>query len=556
MGDKIAARKTMRDIKIPMIEGFEGSIKEILKRSKDITYPILVKAAAGGGGKAMRIVHESSTLNEILELTSREAQNYFGNGKLFVERYLPDARHIEVQILADHYGNQLILGERECSVQRRYQKVIEESPASSISQKTRDAIYLSVNKIVRKIGYNNAGTLEFLVDKSGNHFFLEMNTRIQVEHAITEMVTGLDIVELQIRIAAGNELLLKQSDIHISGHAIEARVYAEDPEKDYLPSPGKIELYHEPQMPGLRIDSGLDGPDILHPEYDPLIAKVIFHGQSRDEAIDGLSIALKNYILHGPKTNREFLGEILADPDFRKNKISTLYLGKITEKLNYNIRHKKAEFHKIRIFAAWLGWSLNSHPANGNISVWAQIGFWRMHPRKSILFEDRQVDFFIENISGNFVRFSIGEEYHEMNLKSHSSESIIFELDGIWSSASVSRAYSYEDIICVEGMEFKIRPLDYLPIQPYLTDNQENKAGGTRVIKSPLHGKISQIFAESESEIKKGDFLYSLDAMKIENKITSLYDGCLKEIRVKAGDQVQINQTIMIIVEENENHTK
>jgi 3-methylcrotonyl-CoA carboxylase alpha subunit len=549
MGDKIMARKTMRDIKIPMIEGFEGSIKEILKRSKELAFPILVKAAAGGGGKAMRIVHEFSALNEILEGSSREAQNYFGNGRLFVERYLPDARHIEVQILSDHYGNYLILGERECSVQRRYQKVIEESPSLSISQKTREAIYLSANKIARKIGYNNAGTLEFLVDKSGNHFFLEMNTRIQVEHAITEMVTGLDIVELQIQIAAGNQLLLKQSDIHISGHAIEARVYAEDPEKDYMPSPGKIELYHEPQMPGLRIDSGLDGPDILHPEYDPLIAKVIFHGQSRDEAIDGLNMALKNYILHGPKTNREFIREILAEPDFRKNKISTLYLGKITEKLNKNINRKKAEFQKNRIFAAWLGWNLNSHPVNENSSIWTQIGFWRMLPRKSILFESSQVDIYIETITGNTVRFSIDGENHEMNLKSHSPESIIFELDGIWSSASVSRAYSYEDIVCVEGMEFKIRPLDYLPIQPYFTDHHENKAGGTRVIKSPLHGKISQILVEPGKEIKKGDFLFSLDAMKIENKITSPYDGCLKKIMVKAGDQVQINQIIMIIDE-------
>ncbi len=554
MGDKIRAKKTIRELDIPMIEGFEGFQEDIIRNSSGLIYPLLVKAAAGGGGKAMRIVDDPAYLKEMLQITAREAKNYFGNDLLFVEQYLSDARHIEVQLLADHYGHSLILGERECSVQRRYQKVIEETPAVSISQETRNSIYRSVYKIAKKISYNNAGTLEFLVDSLGNHFFLEMNTRIQVEHPVTEMVTGLDLVELQVQIAAGNQLKLKQRDIHISGHAIEARVYAEDPEKDFLPSPGKIELYHEPKMPGLRIDSGIDSPDILHPEYDPLIAKVIFHAQSRDEAIEGLNQSLTNFILHGPKTNREFLVEILKDPGFRKNNISTIYLEKISEKLNKKIRKKKMEFQNTRIFAAWLGWKLGGHKEQEGNSVWSRIGCWRMVIRKSILFENKQFNIFVENISGPTIRFSIGGENHEMNFKSQSPESIIFELDGIWSSASVSRAYSYEDIICIEGLEFKIRPLDYLPIQPYFIDHQEKGAGGIRVIKSPLHGKISQIIAEPGTNVKKGDFLYSLDAMKIENKVTSPYEGCLIEVLVKAGDQVQINQTILIIDESQQSN--
>ena len=549
MGDKIIARKTMREIDIPMIEGFEGNTKEILKRVKELTYPILVKAAAGGGGKAMRIVNDPGSLKEALEIAAREAQNYFGSDVLYVERYLSDARHIEVQVLADHYGNSLILGERECSVQRRYQKVIEESPAVSLSQKTRDAIYYTAQKIVRKIGYNNAGTLEFLVDKSGEYFFLEMNTRIQVEHPVTEMVTCLDIVKLQVQIAAGNELTLKQSDIQISGHALEARLYAENPEKDFMPSPGKVELYHEPEMPGLRIDSGLDGPDILHPEFDPLIAKVIFHAHSRDEAINGLDQALKSFTLHGPKTNREFLREVLRDKDFIANRISTIYLERVTPKLNDSLRLKKSEFQKSRILAAWLGWKLGGSQTKDSGSVWDRIGYWRMALRKSILFDDSQFDIFIESISDQTILFSIGKENHTMTLKSRSDESIIFELDGKWSSASVSRAYSYEDIVCIEGLEFKVRPLDYLPLMPYFIDHKELNTGGTRFIKSPLHGKVSNIISVQGSEIKKGDFLYSLDAMKIENKVTSPYNGCLKEVRVKAGDQVQINQIILIIDE-------
>jgi len=556
MGDKIMARKTMREIDIPMIEGFEGSLGDILKRSKNLFYPLLVKAAGGGGGKAMRIAYDASVLSEILETTSREAKNYFGDDTLFVEQYLPDARHIEVQLLADHYGNFLILGERECSVQRRYQKVIEESPAISILPETRDSIYRSANKIAKKIGYNNAGTFEFLVDRSGNHYFLEMNTRIQVEHPVTELVTGLDIVELQVKIAAGNKLLLKQSDIHITGHAIEARLYAENPENNFLPSPGKVELYLEPQMPGLRIDSGIDRPDTLHPEYDPLIAKVIFHAHTREETIDGLSQALKRFVLHGPKNNREFLGEILNDGGFRKNDISTSYLEGISPELNKRLFVKKSEFQVLRILSAWLGWKLSrqSHNVSGNI--WKSIGCWRMALRKSILFDGKQFDILVHGKNDQAILFSIEGVEHEMNVKSQNGGSIIFELDGKWSSASVSRAYSYEDIICIEGLEFKVRPLDYLPLQPYFIDHKDNSAGGTRVLKSPLHGKISQIFAEPGMNIKKGDLLYSLDAMKIENKITSPYDGCLKKVLVKAGDQVQINQTILIIDECKTSKTK
>ncbi len=549
MGDKIMARKTMREIEIPLIEGFEGTYMEILEHKNDMVYPLLVKAAAGGGGKAMRIVPESSKLEEILEITSREAVNYFGNGLLFVEQYIEGSRHIEVQVIADHFGNILILGERECSVQRRYQKVIEESPALSISQETRDSLYRSAYKIAKKIGYTNAGTIEFLVDKNGDHFFLEMNTRIQVEHPVTEMVTGLDLVDMQVQISAGNKLLLKQKDIRITGHAIEARLYSEDPENDFLPSPGKIKLYHQLEMPGLRIDSGIDGPDTLHPEYDPLIAKLIFHGSDRKEAIAGLNLALKSFILHGPKTNREFIGEILGDPGFQKNIISTQYLDDSVQKFNASLKHKKSEFPEERILAAWLAWILENKNHDPDKSIWTRIGPWRIQIRKSVLLKAKQFDIIVEKIAGPAISFSIGNIKHEMIIKSQSKESIIFELDGIWSDASVSHAFVYEDLICIEGLDFKIRPLDYLPDQPYLIDHQDIGLNGTRVVKAPLHGKIVRIDAEPGSMIKKGDLLFSLDAMKIENKVTSLFDGCIKEINVKSGEQVQINQTIMIIDE-------
>jgi acetyl/propionyl-CoA carboxylase alpha subunit len=547
MGDKVSARNTMRELGIPMSEGFEGSHEEILKISGKFSYPILVKAAAGGGGKAMRVVFAEDKLNEALEITSREAKNYFGNDKLFVEQYLQGARHIEVQVLADHYGNIIIAGERECSVQRRYQKVIEESPAASINSATRDELYNSTRKIAQKIGYINAGTIEFLVDNAGNHFFLEMNTRIQVEHAVTEMITGIDIVELQIQIASGNELTLSQNEIQYSGHAIECRLYAEDPENNFRPVPGIIKLYRQPRMPGLRIDSGIDGPDVLHPEYDPLIAKIIFHAHSRDKAIDGLDLALRDFVVLGPKNNREFLREILNDPDFSKNNISTSYLESNLERLNSSLEQKRAVFNKTRLFAAWLACKLNSHPQNGSDSVWNKIGFWRLQMTKSILFNLQKFDIQIEKNSNTSIFFSVGGAHHRIILKSLKPENIIFEFEGTSSSASVSSLLNDEDVVYIDGMEFRISVLDCLPVSPHFIDHAEMAASGTHMIKSPLHGKISQIFAASGNSVKKGDSLFSLDAMKIENKITSFHEGIVNEIYVKAGDQVQINQTIMTI---------
>jgi len=547
MGNKTEARKTMLEIGIPMIDGITGDLNDIRKRSNELRYPLLVKAAAGGGGKAMRIVNNPASLNETLEITAREAQNYFGNPMLFVERYMPDARHIEVQIIADHYGNMLILGDRECSVQRRYQKVIEEAPAISLSQKTRDEIYNTVKKIAGKIDYINAGTFEFLVDPEGNHFFLEMNTRIQVEHAVTEMVTGIDIVELQVQIAAGNKLELQQSEIKISGHAIEARVYAEDPEKMFLPSPGIINRFSLPALPGLRIDSGFDGPDTLFPDYDPLIAKFIFHGKSRDEAIDGLVAALENFVLQGPQSNREFLIEILNDSDFRKNKISTRYLETVSESLNINLIRKKAEFDRIRLYSAYIAWMFWKEKRDDYKNVWTSIGGWRALINKSFLYNETEVMFTLENLTAGNITFSIKGESYTLSLIRKINGTIVFDMNGIWSSGSCSVSESGEESIFLDGMDFKIKALDSLPLKPDSLEKQLKTVNGIRHIKSPLHGKIAQIYATSGQSIKKGDFLFSLDAMKIENKITSLYDGCLKEVLVKAGEQVKINQTIMII---------
>jgi 3-methylcrotonyl-CoA carboxylase alpha subunit len=551
MGNKIMAGKAMQDAGIPMILGFKGSARELYEMSGSFEFPVLVKAAAGGGGKAMRIVNEASYLLEALEITAREAKNYFGNDLLFVEKYIPEARHIEVQVIADHYGNTLILGERECSVQRRYQKVVEESPAVSISRATREKLYDTALRIVKLTGYTNAGTIEFLVGPGGEHYFLEMNTRIQVEHPVTEMVTGLDIVSLQLQIAAGNELVLKQEDIIISGHAIEARVYAEDPENNFLPSPGKISLYSEPSIPGLRIDTGIDRPDTLYPDYDPLIAKVIFHAHTRDEAIRGLDSALKEFKVLGTQTNIEFLSEILKDEEFTSNRISTSWLEIKTGSLYSSLHEKKSAFPFIRVVAAWIASKTSKPVYKPGDSVWNAIGYWRHSPFLSAVFEGKRFDVEVVLLSQEKIKFTVGSESHIMTIKSQSYTTIIFELDGTWSSASVAGTDHGEDIIHIGGFVFRVKPFDRLPLYPLINDRNEKGNGGIRLVKAPLYGKISGIISELAYTIKTGDFLYSIDAMKIENRISSPFNGRLKEIHVKQGDQVSINQTIMTIEESN-----
>jgi len=547
MGDKIQSRKVMLKAGIPMIEGLTGSPEELISRERELHYPLLVKASAGGGGKAMRIVQDQKSLVESIQITAREAQNYFGNNQLFIERYLPVARHIEVQIMVDHYGNSIILGNRECSIQRRYQKVIEEAPAVSVSQRTRDEIYQTVKKIIEIISYQNAGTLEFLVDSEGNHFFLEMNTRIQVEHAVTEMVTGVDVVELQILIAAGNVLPMKQENIVFSGHAIEARIYAEDTENGFLPSPGEITLYSEPEAIGLRIDSGFDGPGILFPEYDPLIAKVVFHAENRTSAIAGLELALKKFVIHGPKNNREFLVEILQNSAFLQNEISTNFLEKHCKDICQANSIKKSAFNRNLIFSAWLVWKFRETHQPAGLSVWEKIGEWRALQRKSVYFHGKQVDFLITGIKDKKIVFELENNSFEVKIILQNDEKISFEFEGETYFSSLSVKPSGENLISIAGMQFSIFPLDFLPKEPYFLDAQSTIIGGKKTIKSPLHGKISSINAGRGQDIKKGDFLFSLDTMKIENKVTSLYDGQLIEILVNAGDQVHFNQDIMII---------
>ena len=297
-----------------------------------IGYPVMLKAAAGGGGKGMRLVHSQAELRSALDGARSEAERSFGDSEVYIEKAIVNPRHIEVQVLADEHGNTVYLGERECSLQRRHQKVVEEAPSAIVDPVMRRNMGEVAVRVAQAANYTNAGTVEFLVDQEKKFYFLEMNTRLQVEHPVTELVTGLDLVHLQIRIAAGERLPFTQNDLNIRGHAIECRIYAEDPDNNYFPSPGKISTLLEPAGPGIRRDSGMYEAWTVPMDYDPLLAKLIGYGSDREEAIDRLQRALGEYFVGGIKTNISLFRRILQDADFRAAKLDTGFLDRMLQK--------------------------------------------------------------------------------------------------------------------------------------------------------------------------------------------------------------------------------
>jgi len=330
MGDKARARRAMKKAGVPVLPGSDGpmqSDEQAIGVAKELGYPVMIKAVAGGGGRGMRIVRNPEELPKLLKTATREAEAAFGAGGVYLEKYVESPRHIEIQVLGDHHGNVVHLGERECSIQRRHQKLVEEAPSVALSQKQRRRLGSTVVDAARAVQYTNAGTFEFLMDPTGKFYFLEANTRLQVEHPVTEFVTGIDIVKEQIRIAAGRRLSVKQGDIEIRGHAIECRVNAEDPDT-FVPSPGVIHAFSVPGGPGVRVDSYAHSDCTVSPYYDSLVAKIITYGRDRTEAIARMRRTLEMTVVDGIKTTIPLHLKILADPDFVAGRLSTAFMDR------------------------------------------------------------------------------------------------------------------------------------------------------------------------------------------------------------------------------------
>lgn len=336
MGNKALAKELAVRAKVPIVPGSESIInsdKEALEVAQKIGFPVIVKAAAGGGGKGMRLVHNALSFQKEFNLARAEAEKNFGDGSVYVEKYIEEPRHIEIQIMADKHGKILHLGERDCSIQRRYQKLIEEAPSLFLTEDIRRKMGEAAIKLAKMCGYENVGTVEFLVDKQGNFYFMEMNTRIQVEHAVTEEATGIDLVKNQIAIAAGEHLKLDQKNIKFNRHAIECRINAEDPSRNFAPCPGNISLYYSPGGHGVRVDSHLYGGYDIPPYYDSMIAKLITSGSTRTVAIDRMYRALKEYIIKGVHTTIPFSQAVMLDPNFREGKVTTKFVEEFTNRM-------------------------------------------------------------------------------------------------------------------------------------------------------------------------------------------------------------------------------
>jgi acetyl-CoA carboxylase biotin carboxylase subunit len=383
VGDKITARAKMREAKIPITPGMEvrsQNWQQIQKDAASIGYPVMIKASAGGGGKGMRIVHRPEDLQSAIEAGRREAKSAFGNDTVYMEKYLENPRHVEFQVLADNYGNVVHLFERECSIQRRHQKIIEETPSPALDEKLRLKMGETACRVMAAVNYNNAGTVEFLLDQNKNFYFLEVNARIQVEHPVTELVTGIDLVKQQIRIASGEKLTLKQETLRQRGHAMECRIYAEDPENNFFPSVGKLLLVREPQGPGIRCDSGIySGLEVTH-FYDPILSKLIVWSESREETLKKMSRALSDYIILGVKTPIPFLKALIAHPNFVSGDFHTGFIGKHFENWKFNSEGNLLQIALLA--AAHAGGAQKQTPASvfskETPTPWQTLGEWRL----------------------------------------------------------------------------------------------------------------------------------------------------------------------------------
>ena len=552
MGNKIEARNFARKINIPITQGITGPAKELIASAPKIGFPVLLKAAAGGGGKGMRIVHEASELEEALESTARQAKAYFGDETVYIEKYIEEPRHIEVQILGDTHGNVIHLFERECSIQRRYQKIIEESPSPTLSPEVRRKMCAAAVRIGKEAGYTSAGTIEFLVDRHLDFYFLEMNTRIQVEHPVTEMVTGIDIVEEQILIAAGHSIRIKQEDVRQKGHAIECRIYAEDPSNNFRPSPGKMSLYKEPGIPGTRIDTGIVAGMEIKSSFDPMISKLVVWGENREEASRIMVSALQDYIIHGIKTNISFLITLLQSEAFVSNAISTRFCDEHLQGLIAGMEAEKEKFPLYVPLAGYLMASLtNSLSAgSGHAGVWQQIGYWRNLMKIVLKSDDREIAVRISREGKNIFIFEIqGEQYH-CNIDSWKNNRMAFTINGHDHVVFVSEDKGDHAWVNAGGFLYSLHRADLLTETVSSSSFDALGLEGGHIT-SPMPGKVTRINVKEGEEVKKGKVMLIIEAMKMENMISAPSDGIVRKVNVKLNQMVETS-TALVDVEKDE----
>ena len=530
MGDKLRAKEIADKVGVPTLPMTTDPSK-----AHRVGYPLLIKAAAGGGGKGMRIVESKKELRDSIIAAQREAKAGFGDDRIFIERFVASSRHIEIQILGDNHGNIVHLGERECSIQRRHQKIIEESPSSRVNSEMRTAMGEAAIKLAKKLKYESAGTVEFLVDeKTGEFWFLEVNTRLQVEHPVTEEVTGKDLVYEQLRIARGEALGYNQEDIEWNGSAIEARLYAEDPSKDFLPATGELIAFKPNKNISVRWDSGVQQGSIVGTDFDPMLAKIIAKGKNRTDAANKLALALESLHIGGVVTNRDFLIECLRSKQFHKGITTSDFINK--NKLKKSIKLDLVSLEQAAIAAAL--WIQGENRKNSSILKEVQSGWTNSRlPKQNIKLQSTSGEISISYKSKRDGDFEINEGITAKIIEWKES-GIDLEIDDFRFLSNVTRK---DDDLVVHGPWGDIL---FTKMPRFKSIGQNLTSGG---LIAPMPGKVIDLKVKLGSKIKKGQTLVILEAMKMEHSVNAIQDGVIDELFVKKNDQVENGALLMVI---------
>ena len=531
MGDKIKAKELAIKANVPTLKKAES-----IKDSKQLGFPLLIKAAAGGGGKGMRIVNNKNELKDAVAAAKREAKAGFGDERVFIEKYIKKSRHIEIQILGDQHGNVIHLGERECSIQRRHQKIIEESPSPKLDDELREQIGKAAVKLAKKIKYQSAGTVEFILDENTNEFwFLEVNTRLQVEHPVTEEVTGVDLVRAQINIAKNEYLELKQKDIEFNGHALEVRLYAENPNNDFLPETGKIVCYEPYKNKSIRWDSGVQKGYEVSTNFDPMLSKVISWAPNRTDACLQLATALEKSCIGGVKTNKDFLVECIRHPEFLAGNTTSDFI-----EIQSPYRKKVLDDHdKNNLMIAGALWISQTNIKNKNKLQFIKHSWTNGRlPHQNISFEFENK---IHQIKYSYIsKESISILEKNVEIISFDNEMLECVIDDIRSQYKI---YRDEDRLFVFD-SFNDIQLKVLP--RFVDPNTSSIEGG---LLAPMPGKISEVLIKKDQKVKAGQSLMIIEAMKMEQTIKSPNAGKISKIMVKKGQQVENGESLLVIDE-------
>jgi len=540
MSSKPDAKSLAESLNIPVVLSQKINLLSKVSDEIHLNYPLLIKASYGGGGKGMDIVYNYQELFETIEKSSRIALNYFGNGELFAEQYIHNARHVEVQILGDNFNNIIHLYERECSIQRNHQKIIEEAPAIFLSPELRNEILGAAVKIGKAVSYTGAGTVEFLIDETGNYYFIEMNPRIQVEHAVTEEVTGIDIVSEQLKVASGFPLSVSQEEVKLTGHAIELRIYAEDPTQNFMPSSSALLSVDLPNEPNLRIESNFNGNQSTINQFDPLLLKLIAKGKNRENAICVLTKNIKNLNILGPETNTKYLETILSHHSYQQNILSVEFCRNNHTTLIESYINKLNPYKLYPLIALAVSKMYLKADFKDSDGPWDFQGYWRSTSAVIKISVDSEIYFVTLELKDKsnpaFVLNGVRTAFKIINQSGNITDLVIKN-----QTSRISAIFESQNNLNItfNNIRYNISFPGLLTSYPeVLADQTFNPNSKSGEIQSPLHGKILEINIIENQIIKKGDLLMVIESMKSENRILSPKDAKVKKIAVNVGAQV------------------